>query len=289
MSPLEELLIHPKTKKLLANFIRNPSHALMLFGQSRMGKHTLAKAIAASLLDTETEKLNRHQYVAEINPESGISIEDIRRIQHFLSLRIPSSRPINRVVMIIDGGRMRTEAQNALLKNLEEPPAGTCFIITADALSEVLSTIASRTQAIEVLPVDQLSASSYFKAENNSEFEQKYAMSLGNVGLLSSLLSTDEHVLTAAIKKAKEWLSKSADERLVFLNDNLRDKTETANFLEALIRISHAALLKASDSNNKSSASKWHKVLDLAQYSYDAYRKNANQKLLFSNLSLKVA
>ncbi|MEI9914152.1 MAG: hypothetical protein WDN66_04200 [Candidatus Saccharibacteria bacterium] len=59
------------------------------------------------------------------NDLKSISIDEVRAINDFLMLKVPVKRTINRIVIIEKAERLTLEAQNALLKNLEEPPLGT--------------------------------------------------------------------------------------------------------------------------------------------------------------------
>jgi DNA polymerase-3 subunit delta' len=75
-------------------------------------------------------------------PSREIVIDQVRRISDFLS--ISSHRGGRRVVLLLPAEALNAPASNALLKMLEEPPAGTLFLAVSDQLDAVLPTILSR-------------------------------------------------------------------------------------------------------------------------------------------------
>jgi len=114
---LDTLLLHPRTEAQLNSFIMRPSHGLILTGTEGAGKRQLAREMAASVLGISEEELIKYPYFSFIDPsDPTITIDEIRALQKLLQLRTPSSgeKIIRRVICIIDAGRMRTEAQNAL-------------------------------------------------------------------------------------------------------------------------------------------------------------------------------
>ncbi|GHC61033.1 DNA polymerase III subunit delta' [Limoniibacter endophyticus] len=76
--------------------------------------------------------------------KSVITVEEIRRVSKFLSMTASDGSP--RVVIVDPAEDMNINAANALLKNLEEPPARTHFILITHAPGRLLPTIRSRCQ-----------------------------------------------------------------------------------------------------------------------------------------------
>ena len=105
---------------------------------------------------------------------------------------------------------MTTEAQNALLKSLEEPPADTVIILTATSLRALLPTITSRTQHLRLeTPALEAFADIFFTGLlRGSNIQHAYRLSGGLPGLMSVLLESDEtHPLVAAVEsRAMVWL-----------------------------------------------------------------------------------
>lgn len=139
-------------------------HALLLTGQSGIWKEEFAATLAASLLCTATEnrpcghcdachRASSGQHsnlyrLALAGDARSIKIEQLRELLSALALHpLEEGR---RVVMIIRVDAMTVQAQNALLKNLEEPESSDFFILTANNERAVLSTIVSRCQFVRL-------------------------------------------------------------------------------------------------------------------------------------------
>ena len=82
----------------------------------------------------------------QIFPGTSVSIEDISSVRHFLS-RKPMGSGGNTVI-IHSAEKMTLPAQHALLKTLEEPPAGSSIYLVTSHPDSLLPTILSRVQII---------------------------------------------------------------------------------------------------------------------------------------------
>ena len=290
----DNLLIHPRTHKQLERFIAKPSHGLILVGPEGSGKRTLANYVASGILKISTDKLARYPYFSLTNPDDPtITIDEIRALQRLLTLKIPSKNEavIKRVLTVIDAGRMRFEAQNSFLKSLEEPPTDTCIILTAEANGDLLETIYSRVQRIDVMPVSESMARSYYSKKGISELEitKNYALSQGQAGLLNSLLTSESsHPLKVKVELAKKLLSIPAGERILQTDIFSKDKVELGLLINAFGRISNAALNSAVKAGNEAAYKRWKNGLLAVQNANFAMSHNANAKLLLDNLLLSI-
>lgn len=90
-------------------------------------------------------------------PEQGLArsirVDQVRELDHFLGVKPTYS---DRRVVVIDTADdlERPGASNALLKNLEEPPAGTVFLLISHAPGRLLPTIRSRCRMLRFEPLD---------------------------------------------------------------------------------------------------------------------------------------
>jgi len=82
------------------------------------------------------------------NKQFFISVDESRYLSKVISLKSFEGR--YKIVLIWLPELMRTEAANALLKLLEEPPAKTVFLLITNSVENILLTILSRTQLVRV-------------------------------------------------------------------------------------------------------------------------------------------
>ncbi|MCX7911365.1 MAG: DNA polymerase III subunit delta' [Dehalococcoidales bacterium] len=154
------------------------SHAYLIVGPRHVGKMTLARLMAQALncgaedppcLECDScRKIGAltHADVQVVGLREGgdeaeaklIGIEQVREIQRAASL---SPFEGKRRVFIIDGAELLSvEAANCFLKTLEEPPERVTFILLSTGERQLLPTIVSRCQKLELapLPAERLAA-----------------------------------------------------------------------------------------------------------------------------------
>ena len=83
--------------------------------------------------------------------KTALTVDEIRRVGRFLSLTAHDGG--YRIVIVDPADDMNTNAANALLKNLEEPPSRTLFVLVAHSLGRLLPTIRSRCQIVRLQPL----------------------------------------------------------------------------------------------------------------------------------------
>jgi replication-associated recombination protein RarA len=256
---MDQLLIHPQTRNTIEAFLASPSHALMLVGLPGSGKKTVAELIAINLLKLKNnESLKLYPYLIRLerrDAKQEISIDSIRQLAGQLKLRTTGSGTIRRVILIIDAEYMSLEAQNAMLKILEQPPADSLFILTTASKRSVLPTIASRAQIIELQPISLTMAKRYYTPRSRpADIESAWQLSNGQVGLLGALLAEDRnHPLKAAVEQAKDFLRQKPYKRLLMLDRLMTSRDDFLLFLSALekiVRALHHNHLEKNDLNN---------------------------------------
>lgn len=161
-------------------------HAYLITGPSQVGKGTLARAMAAALVCTWPAGLEAnsggidpggppheaapvpcgacracrlvarggHTDVRAVEADAGrrgVTIEQIRQLEHDAGLR--PYEATRKVFIVVSVEAMTEAAANALLKTLEEPPADTVLVLTADDVSQVLPTIVSRCREVPLRAV----------------------------------------------------------------------------------------------------------------------------------------
>jgi DNA polymerase III subunit delta' len=157
--------------------IRGPGpHAVLLLGPAGIGKTTLALDLAAGLLCTDADPGARpcracracrlvehgsHPDVHWLGPEGpgrqvviGGPDSKWRGVRDLIGeLALMPVEGGARVAIIERASRMNDDAQAALLKSLEEPPAGVTIVVCADAEEPLLPTIRSRCARLRLGPV----------------------------------------------------------------------------------------------------------------------------------------
>ena len=98
------------------------------------------------------EKKNELIYEINLEEKKNISVDQIREVRYFVSLQ--ALNPF-RFVIIDPSDRLSRPASNALLKILEEPPAGTHFFLLTDRPGSLLATIRSRCQKFLFHPLNR--------------------------------------------------------------------------------------------------------------------------------------
>jgi DNA polymerase-3 subunit delta' len=165
-----------KVLPILQNNIgkHNLPHALLISGPPHVGKMTLAIDIARAIncqrdnppcgecescLKIENGKHSDVQVISLISQyndieektRTEISIDDIRQIQHMVSL--PPFEGKQKVFIIEGAELMSMEAANCLLKTLEEPVTQSVFILLTTNIGIIPETIVSRCREITLNPI----------------------------------------------------------------------------------------------------------------------------------------
>ncbi|WP_421861715.1 DNA polymerase III subunit delta' [Parvibaculum sp.] len=159
-------------------------HAWLLTGPKGIGKATLAyrmarfvlhygtpekaRAAGASDLSVPIDSTAFNQIAAGSHPnlitvrrpwdektkklKTVITVDEVRRIAHFFELTT-TERGAWRVVVIDSADEMNTNAANALLKALEEPPPNGLFLVLSHQPGRLLPTIRSRCRTLRMTPL----------------------------------------------------------------------------------------------------------------------------------------
>lgn len=294
---MAELVLHPDTEKQLQSFITKPTHALLLIGSEGIGKQTITTYLLRQLLGIETdEALESYPYLIRVIPEKeSISIETIRELQHGTKLKVPVSATVRwRIVYIEQAEHMTKEAQNALLKLLEEPPLDTIFLLTVVSDQVLLPTIRSRVQHISIQQPSAKVLNAYFLKQGYSErkIQQAYLLSGGLPGLMHALLKEDDaHYLTKSVTEARALLQATTFERLSMVDALAKQRTEIVRILFVLQQMAHAALTQSVGKDSKEairSITRWQHILAAAYEAEKSLAANAQAKLVLTNLLLNL-
>ena len=232
-------------KHLLINSIKsnNLVHSYMFVGPDGIGKSLFARDLAEMILCTSTNKAcgqcsscikfqsNNHPdfMIIDSDDGKGLKIAQIRLLQEKIS-----EKPIisNRKVYVINNSDLMTiEAQNCLLKTLEEPPEYATIILLSSNESKLLNTIKSRCTKISFQKLTNDELVSYASSRGISISENLLNTCEGSIANLINLQNDIEFykTLDTIIKDFQEkdiidiWneaeiLYKSRDNILKFLD-----------------------------------------------------------------------
>ncbi|MEM6552034.1 MAG: DNA polymerase III subunit [Planctomycetota bacterium] len=188
-------------------------HAQIFHGPSGVGKFTAALRFARVLLGEDGWAGGDHPDLHVVTKElalysddaatrrrklTSIPVEVVR--EHVLGPAFRSAQVSERKVFIIDEAELLNAAgQNALLKTLEEPPAGTTLILVTTSEDRLLPTIRSRCQRVAFVPLAEKHLSAYLdereEAGAMSESERAWLLRFAS-GSLGRLVLALEYGLT---------------------------------------------------------------------------------------------
>ena len=209
----ENILGNDKIKKELIGSINNKkySHSYLFLGISGIGKKMIAKEFAKMILcDGEEKYCNKcksciefdsgnNPDFAEINPDgNNVKIEQIRELQR--KIVEPPIISNKKVYIIDEADSMTKEAQNCLLKTLEEPPEFAVIILIGSNESNFLSTIKSRCSIIKFNSIPSEQVKNYI--------EQKYDIHPISENII---LASEGSIGKAEILKDKQELYNAID------------------------------------------------------------------------------
>ncbi|KAB2842391.1 MAG: AAA family ATPase, partial [Melioribacteraceae bacterium] len=179
-------------------------------------------------ISTQIEKKSRNPYYSfTIEKANTIKINSIRDIKKFVSYNFDDIR--YRIILISDAHKMNTESQNALLKNLEEPPPGIIFILNTPYKDQLLPTIVSRCWQINFSPLNQeLIEKILIKYFEVSEFQARKVSSFvnGSVTEAINLINNDfDDLLNKTITILRYSLAGRYNTAITAMNEILSEKS----------------------------------------------------------------
>ena len=277
-------------------------HAILIEGDKGTGRHTLAAFIArAAVCEGENkpcgecrgcrlEHAGTHPDIWTVAPEDGKKNITVAQIRALRSEAYVKPHMSARRVFIIDmADTMNEQAQNALLKVLEEPPGSVLFILIAENKAALLDTVISRCTVLSLSPPEISEAEKYMAASMNYTSEQISSAlkeSGGNIGAALNLLSGGSSgAATAAEEFIKLMLSSDELGMLKTAAKFEKSRTEADAFLKEL-KLCTAAALKKNLSNSLTARTLSDFYTALGGFE-QSLATNVNLSLLFSALVCK--
>lgn len=272
----KELAIEPLTKRFLDAYLTNPSHALLLSGDTGCGLMTIAGALARDLTAHGTDF-----EVIRPDEKGTISIETVRSL--YVDTR--GVRTSNHVIVIDDVDGMSLDAQHAFLKLLEEPNEHILFILSSHQPELLLETIRSRVQTIMIQPIsknDSLALLEESDIADKAKQQQLLFIAVGRPAELKRLARNEDYFNEASqlVRDARALISASTHEKLVSLS-TYNDRDKAIQLVKVLAKILTFSLEKQFSDSQK-------RAVKAAETCVDRLRRNGHVKAQLTNLALQL-
>jgi DNA polymerase III gamma/tau subunit len=273
------------TKKWVDAFIERPKTTLLIDcnNDSESGNR-IAEHICAKLAIDSHVPIVR----LSIDDKKSIGIDDVRDLQKSMQLKANNTGNYTRFVVVEDAEKLTIEAQNSLLKLMEELPAKTVLIIIASDISKLLVTVKSRCFNIPVLPISESQAIEYGlqNGHNKAKINKAYLLSEGYFSKFDKLLNDDDE-LYDLVDLAKKFIGDSLFERQAVLQTLASPKSVYTyeQFTHALTLTAKSGMRFASSKDTKTH---WKNILVSVLSADDQVSKNVSEKLALLSLSVSI-
>ena len=186
------------------------SHAYILNGEKGTGKKLVTRAIAKTLQCEEGKADACNVCHSCVQADSGnqpdiiwvkhekpnvLSVEEVRtQVNQDIGVKPYSSR--YKIYIIPDAHLLNSQAQNALLKTVEEPPEYAIIFLLTDNLDKLLPTIISRCVVLNMKPIREMDMIRYMKDVLGIPEEQAYfceRFAYGNLGKAVRLATSENY------------------------------------------------------------------------------------------------
>ncbi len=173
------------------------------------------------------------------HPTLKISIDQVREVEREISR--PPVEGRRRVVLILNAENLTVEAQNALLKVLEEPPAHTVFLLVSSSPTAVLPTIRSRCRTLRFTTLSEEEFRALPWAQEGVSVTTLYRLSGGSPG--TARLLVERAMLSLRNELLDRWQEQGLAGLLEFLNLSVRDRQDAHTVLWLLAQVVRDLLL----------------------------------------------
>lgn len=247
------------------------SHAYILNGEKGAGKKTLVSVVTKTLQCEEGGPDPCGKCKSCLQVESGnqadiiwithekpnvISVDEIReQIVNDIQLKPYSSK--YKIYVVPDAQMMNPQAQNALLKTLEEPPEYAIVMLLTDNVNKFLPTILSRCIVLNFKPVNELSVMDYLV--NQLDIDQEKArfctdFAQGNLGKAVRLaISTDyKEIKETSIRLLRNIQDMEMDDIIQAVKNMGKYKLDITDYIDIMTMwFRDILMVKISNSPNK--------------------------------------
>ena len=272
MAVFQDIIGQEQIKEHLQNALSTGkiSHAYIINGEKSTGKEFIANVFAMALQCEKGEidpcqechsckqaLTNNHPDIIRLVHEkpNTISVDDIRaQVNNDVGIK-PYSGPY-KVYIINEAEKMTPQAQNAILKTLEEPPAYAVILLLTSNVNSLLPTILSRCVVLNMKPVADELVKKYLMEQlqvPDYKAEVCVAFARGNIGKAKALASSEdfENVKAEALALLKYIQDMELGEIILAIKKITEYKFEINDYLDIIsIWYRDALLFKATHDVN---------------------------------------
>ncbi len=244
-----------QAKQTLAAFLDGGRivHGILLTGERGLGKRTFARLMAAAFLCREQDSpclqcasckkilAGNHPdvitYSGDGEKARSFHIDAVRELRRRAQLK--PNEALVKVFILANCETMTAQAQNALLKLLEEPPADTMFILTAASRSALLDTVLSRLTEIRIQPLDPEECAERLCAllpdMDRTRAQEAARLCGGNLGRAQEMLISDDPMVPARLAFGVLNAAVQNEYALLLALNGVGDRTQFVLMLDRLM------------------------------------------------------
>lgn len=254
MFAFSEIVGHEQIKEHLQTAIRDgkPFHAYIFQGDVGVGKETMVKTFAAGLQCKgqgekpckecvschQAESGNQPDIIWVTREKASLGVDEIRqKLCNTMDIK-PFSSPY-KIYIVPEAETMTVEAQNALLKTIEEPPEYGVVILLTSNISELLPTIQSRCLTMEFRPLSTLAVEEYLRRQCQIPdylAKASAAFAQGNLGKAVRYASSEDFIerKNQIISLLRNVQNMNVNEMLAVIKDLGTRKDEIRDYIDLM-------------------------------------------------------
>lgn len=282
-----------ENKNILKKIIQsgNISHSYIFSGISGIGKFLFAKEFAKAIIclesDSENKPCNRcktcesfensnNPDVIIIDEEDSIKTEQIKNLtNNVLEKPIQSNK---KIYIINNSENMTKEAQNSLLKTLEEPPEYVVIILITANENLLLNTIKSRCIKIPFEPLSNNEIKEYLSAHSESITTDNMIKAFGG-SIEKAIKLKDKEETYEKVAEIFKSIENLNELQLLSIKDTIfKDKDEVYSILDYINTIFYDKIISNIENTNV-----YEKCIEIVEETKLRLKKNSNYDMTIDN------
>ena len=271
----DNIIGHKKQILKLEEMIKNNNllNSYLFVGNEGIGKKLVAINFSKAILNVQTLNSSMdYKYIERQQDKKDITVEQVRKTI-VDDVYVKPSVGNKKVYIINDAQYLNEEAQNTLLKTLEEPPYYVILILIAPSIKSFLPTVLSRLYIINFMPLSKIEMQDYAKQKYNQEIDDDILEFVdGSIGKLEQIYNDNDQNTLKNIINAYDLLN-AKDTINVLLNISNIDFKQNINldYLEYLLY-----------------KNKKYSCVDIVENAKKRLKSNGNYDIVINTMILKI-